>query len=63
MIDDEQRIGMSFHRERDLEGILNAYADLIFHVNKFTHVQRLCVPGSMRKSILEIAHGEAHLGF
>lgn len=63
MMDKKERVGLSFHRGRDLEGIPDAYADLIFHVNRFTGVQRLCVPEGMVKTILEIAHGDAHLGF
>lgn len=37
--------------------------DLIFHKNKFTGVERLCIPQSMIKEVLAIAHGDGHPGF
>lgn len=63
IMDKKERVGLSFHRGRDLKEIPDAYADLIFHVNRFTDVQRLCIPKGIVKTILEIAHGEAHLRF
>ena len=37
--------------------------DLLFHVDKFTGHQRLCIPASLVKEILTIAHGSGHPGF
>ena len=36
---------------------------LIFHRNKYTGLERLCIPKSLTKEILEIAHGDGHPGF
>ena len=36
---------------------------LIFHKNKFTGIERLCIPRPVIKQVLEIAHGDGHPGF
>lgn len=36
---------------------------LLYHVNKITNVNRLCIPPSMAPDILAIAYGESHPGF
>ena len=36
---------------------------LIFHRNKFTGLKRLCIPKSLIKNVLEIAHDNDHPGF
>ena len=36
---------------------------LIFHRDRFTGLERLCIPRSLIKEILEIAHGNGHQGF
>ena len=38
-------------------------ADLIFHRNKDTGLERLCIPQGSVKQVLEIAHGNGHPGF
>ena len=35
----------------------------IFHQNKFTGLERLCIPQALVKDIFEIAHGEGHPRF
>ena len=37
--------------------------DLIFHVDKFTGLERLCIPRPLVKDIFDIAHSEGHPGF
>ena len=37
--------------------------DLIYHVDRITGLQRLCIPPNMVPDILKIAHGHAHPGF
>lgn len=41
----------------------NGDNELIFHVNKFTGLKRLCIPEPLVKDIFDIAHNEGHLGF
>ena len=36
---------------------------LLFHVDRFTGLQRLCIPTSLVKEILSLAHGNGHPGF
>ena len=36
---------------------------LIFHVDKFSGLERLCIPQPLIKQIFDIAHGEGHPGF
>ena len=36
---------------------------LIFHRDKYTGLERLCIPKSLIKEILEMAHGDGHPGF
>ena len=36
---------------------------LLFHVNQMTGLQRLCIPSSLVKEILSIAHDNGHPGF
>ena len=55
-------VGLSFVRGRHI-GTAQEYQNLFFHVSKLTGVQRLCIPQSMIKTVLEIAHGDGHLGF
>ncbi len=37
--------------------------DLIYHVDRFTGLQRLCIPQPLIKEILALAHGDGHPGF
>ena len=37
--------------------------ELIFHRNRFTGLERLCIPKSLVQEVLEIAHGDGHPGF
>lgn len=36
---------------------------LLYHINKFIDIHRLCIPLSVVLDILVIAYGESHLGF
>ena len=36
---------------------------LLYHINKFTNVHRLCIPPFVAPNILAVAHGEGHPGF
>lgn len=36
---------------------------LLYHVNRVTNVHRLCIPPSMARDILAVAHGKGHPGF
>lgn len=38
-------------------------SDLIFHVNRLTGVRRLCIPSTVTKDVLALAHGAGHPGF
>ena len=35
----------------------------IFHINKFTGLERLCIPEPLAKDIFDMAHSEGHPGF
>ena len=58
----EDVVGLSFVRGKHID-TAETYQNLFFHVSKLTGVQRLCIPQSMIKTVLEIAHGDGHLGF
>ena len=45
------------------EGSARGIDNLLFHVDKFTGHQRLCIPQSLVKEVLTIAHGSGHPGF
>lgn len=36
---------------------------LLYHINRMTGVQRLCIPSAVAPDILAIAHGNGHPGF
>ena len=37
--------------------------DLIYHIDRVTRHQRLCIPAGLVKEILQLAHGNGHPGF
>ena len=47
----------------DLSSVCGTDEALIFHRNKFTGLERLCILQALVKDIFEIAHGEGHPGF
>ena len=47
----------------NLQGLQGEDYELIYHVDKLTGLQRLCIPRSLIKDILALAHGDGHLGF
>lgn len=46
-----------------MESTPELQADLIYHVDLVTRVQRLCIPTSVTSDIFAIAHGQGHPGF
>lgn len=38
-------------------------ADLIYHIDRIIGIQRLCIPSSLVKEILQLAHGNGHPEF
>ena len=51
----DEIITLSFIREKNDE--------LIFHVNKFIGLKRLCISQSLVKKMFDIAHNEDYLNF
>lgn len=49
---------LSFMRERSVN-----IEKLLFHINRFTNLQRLCISQSIVQDILSIAHDESHSEF
>lgn len=47
----------------ELSFVRGTDSELIFHRNKFSGVERLCIPQPLIKEVLAIAHGNGHPGF